>query len=194
MDKLTHQLHLKPTPPLSREVTFTKIVRGCACRTLKIWLSLDQFLPNFPPISILFVEEKHPILAKLGAFYNNLPKIHPIYALWAPSSLMKTPDCYTKFCEKAPQKAGTYTYTMSMWEPPTLCATCWYTTEGVETSCGNVQWAVIHKINTPAVKWLQQIFHSGRMHFKSSSPLGLCCCRTLDPVLTWLDEDMKSAV
>ena len=31
---------------------------------------------------------------------------------------MKTPDRYTKFREKAPQKAGTYTYTMSMWEPP----------------------------------------------------------------------------
>ena len=31
---------------------------------------------------------------------------------------MKTPDHYTKFLEKVPQKAGTYTYTMSMREPP----------------------------------------------------------------------------
>ena len=32
---------------------------------------------------------------------------------------MKTPDRYiNKFLEKAPQKAGTYTYTMSMWDPP----------------------------------------------------------------------------
>ena len=31
---------------------------------------------------------------------------------------MKPPDRYSKFREKAPQKAGTYTYTMSMWEPP----------------------------------------------------------------------------
>ena len=30
---------------------------------------------------------------------------------------MKTPDRYTKFREKVPQKAGTYTYAMSMWEP-----------------------------------------------------------------------------
>ena len=29
---------------------------------------------------------------------------------------MKTPDRYTEFREKVPQKAGTYT--MSMWEPP----------------------------------------------------------------------------
>ena len=45
----------------------------------KIRLSLYQFLPNFPPISILFLKERHPNLTKLGAFYNNLPKIHPIY-------------------------------------------------------------------------------------------------------------------
>ena len=30
-------------------------------------------------------------LSKLGAFYNNLPKVHPIYVIWAPSSLMKPP-------------------------------------------------------------------------------------------------------
>ena len=50
-----------------------------------------NFLPNFPPISIPYSKEKHPIWIKLGAFYNNLPKIHPIYVIWAPSSLMKTP-------------------------------------------------------------------------------------------------------
>ena len=38
----------------------------------------SNFLPNFPPISIPFSKEKHPILIKLGAFYNNLPKIHTI--------------------------------------------------------------------------------------------------------------------
>ena len=78
-----------------------------------------NFLPNLPPISIPFSKEKHPILNKLGAFYNNLPKIHPIYKIWAPSSLMKPPPHrYTKFREKAPQKAGTYTYIMSIWDPP----------------------------------------------------------------------------
>ena len=30
---------------------------------------------------------------------------------------MKPTDRYTKFCQKAPQKAGTYTNTMLMWEP-----------------------------------------------------------------------------
>ena len=77
-----------------------------------------NFLPSFPPISLAFLKEKHQILTKLGALYYNLPKIHPIYVIWAPLSLMKTPDHHTKFCEKVPQKAGTYMYTMSMWEPP----------------------------------------------------------------------------
>ena len=92
---------------------------GYACQTSKIWLSLyTNFLLNFPPISIPFSKEKHPILTKLAAFYNNSPKIHPIYVIWAPSSLMNPPDRYTTFREKAPQKADTYTYTKSIWEPP----------------------------------------------------------------------------
>ena len=80
--------------------------------------SIPIFLPNFSPISIPFSKEKHPILTKLGVFYNNLPKIQPIYVIWAPSSLMKTPRHYTKFREKAPQKAGTYTYACQYETPP----------------------------------------------------------------------------
>ena len=38
-----------------------------------------NFSPKYPPISILFSIEKHPILPKLGAFYNNLLKIHIIF-------------------------------------------------------------------------------------------------------------------
>ena len=34
-----------------------------------------NFLPNFQPISIPFSKEKHPILTKLEAFYNNLPNV-----------------------------------------------------------------------------------------------------------------------
>ena len=32
--------------------------------------------------------------------------------------MTKNLNCYTKIREKAPQKAGTYTYTMTIWEPP----------------------------------------------------------------------------
>ena len=38
-----------------------------------------NFLPNFPPINIPLSKEKHPILTKLGAFYNIWPKIHPTF-------------------------------------------------------------------------------------------------------------------
>ena len=38
-----------------------------------------NFLPNCPPISKPFSIDNHPILLKLGAFYNNLLKIHPIF-------------------------------------------------------------------------------------------------------------------
>ena len=96
-----------------------------------------NFLPNFPPISIPF--SKAPNLTKLGAFYNNLPQIHPIYVIWAPSSLMKTPDRSTKFREKVPQKAGTYTYTMSLWEPPGTC-------DGFEASVMVKSWRNDYKV------------------------------------------------
>ena len=69
--------------------------------------SIPIFCSISNPSVYHFLKEEHPILTKLGAFYNNLPQIHPIYVIWAPSSLMKNPDCNTKFREKAPQKAGT---------------------------------------------------------------------------------------
>ena len=72
----------------SQRGTFAQIVRGCACWTSKIGFSL--YTSFCKPISIPFSKEKHPILLKLGAFYHNLLKIHPIYVIWAPSSLMKT--------------------------------------------------------------------------------------------------------
>ena len=76
-----------------------------------------NFWPNFPPISLPFLKEKHPILIKLSAFYNDLPKIPPIYVIWAPSSLIK-PLWYTKFSKKAPQKAGTYIHIPCQCETP----------------------------------------------------------------------------
>ena len=96
-------------------VTFTKMVRGCACRTSKVWLYL--ILPNFPPISIF--NRKASNFTKLGVFfgffYNNLLKIHPIYLIWAPSSLMKTPlpIAIPNFAKKSP-KRQVHMYTTSM--------------------------------------------------------------------------------
>ena len=78
-----------------------------------------NFLPNFPPISIPFSKEKHPIWIKLGAFYNNLPKIHPIYVIWAPSSLMKTPrSLYQILRKSAPKGRHIYVYYVNVRTPP----------------------------------------------------------------------------
>ena len=78
-----------------------------------------NFLPNFPPISIPFSKEKHPIWIKLGAFYNNLPKIHPIYVIWAPSSLMKTPRSLYQISRKsAPKGRHIYVYQVNVRTPP----------------------------------------------------------------------------
>ena len=78
-----------------------------------------NFLPNFPPISIPFSKEKHPILIKLGAFYNNLHKIHPIYVIWAPSSLMKTPRSLYQISRKsAPKGRHIYVYHVNVRTPP----------------------------------------------------------------------------
>ena len=53
-------------------------------------------------------------------FFNNLPKIHPIYVTWAPSSLMKTPNHYTKFHTKkiAPKGRHIYVYHVKVRTPP----------------------------------------------------------------------------
>ena len=68
-------------------------------------ISIPIFCQNFPPISIPFSEKKHPIWIKLGAFYNNLPKIHPIYVIWAPSSLMENPPiAIPNFAKRCPKR------------------------------------------------------------------------------------------
>ena len=78
-----------------------------------------NFLSNFPPISIPFSKAQHPILIKLGAFYNNLPKIHPIYVIWAPSSLKKTPPSLYQFSRKSvPKGRHIYVYHVNVRTPP----------------------------------------------------------------------------
>ena len=83
--------HTKRKPPRGGGVLSPKSYVDVPAGLRKSDYLYTNFLPNFPPISIPFSKEKHLILTKLGAFYNNLPKIHPIYVIWAPSSLMKTP-------------------------------------------------------------------------------------------------------
>ena len=79
-----------------------------------------NILPNFPPISIPFLKEKHPILTNLGAFYNNLPKIHPICVIWAPSSRMKSPrSLYQILWKSTPKGRHIYIYHVNVRTPST---------------------------------------------------------------------------
>ena len=76
-----------------------------------------NFSHNYPPISIPFLKEKHPILLKLGAFYHNLLKIHPIHVILGSFISDENPPI-AKFCEIAPQKAGTYIRIPCQFENP----------------------------------------------------------------------------
>ena len=72
---------------------------------------------NYPAI-YPFCTRKNIIFLKLDAFYHNLLKIHSIYVKWVPCLWQKNPDRFTNIPKKAPEKAGTYTYTQQMWKGP----------------------------------------------------------------------------
>ena len=98
-------------------VTFTKIVHGRACRTSKIWLSLYQFFCQISHPSVYHFQKKSTqFWPNWVFFYSNLLKIQPIYVIWAPSSLMKTPRSLYQISRKSAPK-GRHIY-MSIWDPP----------------------------------------------------------------------------
>ena len=78
-----------------------------------------NFSHNYPPIGIPFLKEKHPFLLKLGAFYHNLPKINPIYVIWALSSLMKTNwSLYQILRNSTPKGRYIHVYHVNVRNPP----------------------------------------------------------------------------
>ena len=86
---------------------------------LNIWtFRSTAFFHNYLPISITFSKEKHPIWLKLGAFYNNLLKIHPMYVIWAPSSLMKTHQSLYQYRETATKRHHIFVYHVNVRTPP----------------------------------------------------------------------------
>ena len=118
--------------------SFTKSYVDVSAGPRKSDYLYTNFLPNFPPISIPFSKEKHPIWIKLGAFYNNLPKIHPIYVIWAPSSLMKPPrSLYQIWRKGAPKGRHIYVYHVNMRTP----------------RGGFTAWVIFSKKTTPPRLW-----------------------------------------
>ena len=97
------------TTPGERGLFFPKSYVDVPAEPWKLYFLIPIFLPNNQPISIPASIEKHPILPKLGAFYNNFLQIRPflkkfgLLCLW-----WKATNGYTKIYKKAPQKTGTY--------------------------------------------------------------------------------------
>ena len=81
-------------------------------------LSIQIFRPISHPSVYHFQTKKHPILPKFCAFYNNMLKIHPIYVIWAPSSLMKTHQLLYQISKKcAPKGRHIYVYHVNVRTP-----------------------------------------------------------------------------
>ena len=50
--------------------SFTQIIRGCAYRTSKIWLSLYQFFAKFPTHQYTIFKRKAPNFDQIGCFWQ----------------------------------------------------------------------------------------------------------------------------
>ena len=87
-----------------------------ACRTLKnLTFGIPIFCRINHPSNIPFSIEKHPIFPKLGAFYHNLLKIHPIFQFGLLRLLLENPPIgIQNFAKKRPKRQAHITYTMSM--------------------------------------------------------------------------------
>ena len=90
----------------------------CACWSSKFWLLLYLILSTFTTYQYTNFVQKTLNLAEIRCFLPSFAKnTHNLCTLGA-FICGETPNRYTEICEKAPQKAGTYMYTMSMWVPP----------------------------------------------------------------------------
>ena len=99
--------------------SFTKIVRGCACRTSKIWLSLYQFFAKFPTHQYTIFERKAPNLDQTGCFLQwfaqntpNLCNLGSFVSDENPRSL------YQISRKSAPKGRHIYVYHVNVRTPP----------------------------------------------------------------------------
>ena len=71
------------------------------------------FFPNYHPSVYQFHTKTTQFCAKLGAFYDNLLKVHPMYVNWVPLCVRKTPQyAVPKFAKSTPKgrHIGLYIY------------------------------------------------------------------------------------
>ena len=119
------------------------------------------FCLHLPRINIPISNyKKHPILFKLGAFYYNLLKIHSVYENWAPSPAMNAaPSSLNQSSRRSTPKTGTYTCTMTMWEPQFYFIRSTWIAAAVLDECmgslGLVWWLAWYRIGSMVLKWNQ---------------------------------------
>ena len=85
-------------------------------------ISIPILCQIYHPLVYHFLKEKHPILIKLGAFYNNLPKMHPVFVIWAPLSVMKTHRSLYQISRKSAPKSRHIRIPCQCENPPGLFA------------------------------------------------------------------------
>ena len=80
-----------------------------------------NFLPNFPPISIPFSKEKHPIWIKLGAFYKKFAQNTPnLCNLGSFVSDENPPIAIPNFAKKRPKRQAHILYHVNVRTPRVL--------------------------------------------------------------------------
>ena len=110
-------------------------------------ISIPIFCQISHPSVYHFRKKEHPIWIKLGAFYNNLPKIHPIYVIWAPSFLMKTPRSLYQISRKgAPKGRHIYVYHVNVRTPPGPMSGGYYVHKEYDMSAKLNIWPIFMKI------------------------------------------------
>ena len=72
-------------------------------------LSLYQFFTKFPTHQYTIFERKAPNFDQVGCFSQLFAQNTPNLCNLGSFISDENPHRYTKFCEKVPQKAGTYT-------------------------------------------------------------------------------------
>ena len=76
------------------------------------------FMPNFSPISIPFLKEKHPILTKLGALLQELAQNTPNLCNLGSSISDDPPLLYQISQKSAPKGRQVYIYHVNVRTPP----------------------------------------------------------------------------
>ena len=116
----------------------------CFLPTTSLFFHRFRWLtPHFEGNHNIFLSDTILLKTQKFRIFMNMPNIDQSYGRGCRDFMWTCPQCYLEFT-------------------PPLCYTLIKAmAEGVEISCGCVQWAIPFVINTPPVRSFKQIFHWG---------------------------------